>query len=106
MFYPHPRQNKESRVVSEETNVPPTRLTAPADVAIATANVARRRRPCQAGDRPALRPYEVFQVFADRLFVAQVMMFFHQAIEQRLVRGTPHLLKLQWLQVPQSFRYR
>src|SRR5262249_59405612 len=51
-------------------------------------------------NRSALRPYEVFQVLADRLFVAQVMMFFHQAVEQRLVAGAPHLLKRQWLESP------
>src|SRR5215471_21501934 len=50
-------------------------------------------------------PYEVFQVLADRLFVAQVMMLFHQAVEQRLVGGAPHLLKCQWLESPQAIRY-
>src|SRR5690242_6536822 len=62
VFYPHPRQDQESCVVSEEANVLPACLTAPADVEITTAYVTRRRRPRQARNRSALRPYEVFQV--------------------------------------------
>ena len=54
------------------------------------------------GDDPAER--EV-RSLADRLFIAQIMMFFHQAVEQRLVGGAPHLLKLQRLEVPQAIRY-
>src|ERR1019366_3668427 len=41
----YPRQNQESRVVSEEVDVATTRFGAPAEVAVATAQVARRTMP-------------------------------------------------------------
>jgi len=28
-------------------------------------------------------------------------MFLHQAVEERLVGGTPHLFELKWLEIPQ-----
>ena len=54
--------------------------------------VARRRTPCHAGDRPPLRPYQIFEVFADRLFITEIMMMLNQAVEERLLACTPDLL--------------
>jgi len=34
----------------------------------------------------------------DWLFIAKIVMFLHQAVEQRLLRGAPHLLELERLQ--------
>jgi hypothetical protein len=38
-------------------------------------------------------------VFAHRLFIAKVMVRFHQAVEQRLLRRAPHRLKLDGLEL-------
>ena len=37
----------------------------------------------------------------DRLFIAKIVMFLHQAVEQRLLSGSPHLLELERLQFAQ-----
>jgi len=37
----------------------------------------------------------------DWLFIAKIVMFLHQAVEQRLLRGAPHLLELERLQSAQ-----
>ena len=97
MLHPNPRQNQKSRVVGEEADVAPPRFLVPADVAVARAEVARRAGPRQARDRPALRPHQILQVLAHRLFVAQIVMLLHQAVEQRLIAAAPHLRKLQRL---------
>jgi hypothetical protein len=44
-----------------------------------------------------LRPHQILEVFAHRLLVAEIMMLLHQAVEQRLLRGAPHLLELDRL---------
>src|SRR6185369_7206913 len=100
-----PGQDQESRVIRDEADVASSRLPAPADIAVATADVARRRRPCHAGDRSALRPYQVLQVLAHWLFVAQVVMLLHQAVEQGLIGGATHLLELDGLEISQSAGY-
>ena len=40
-------------------------------------------------------------MFANRLLIAKVVMFLHQAVEQRFLRGAPHLLELERLQFAQ-----
>ena len=37
------------------------------------------------------RPHQILQMFAHWLLVAEVVMLFHQTVEQRLISGTPHL---------------
>ena len=88
----HPGQNQKARVIGEETDVAPPRFAAPADVAVAAPQMTRRRTPRQARQWTPLRPHQIFQVLADRLLVPQVMVGFHQAVEQRLIRGAPHEL--------------
>ena len=95
-----PGQNQKARVVGDEADVAPPRFRAPADIAVAAAQMARRRTPRQAGDRTALRPDQILQVLPDRLFIAEVMMLLHQAVEQRLVGRSPHLLELDRAAVP------
>src|ERR1019366_2250023 len=98
----YPRQNQESRVVDDQANVPASRLGAPTDVAVARTDMPRRARPRQTGDRPTLRPHQILQVLSHRLFVTQIMMLLHQAVKQRLVHATPHLHKLQGLDLFQT----
>src|SRR6476646_6311576 len=106
MLHPYPRQDQESRVVRDEADIPAPRFGAPANVAVATAQVTRSRGPCQAGDRPALRPHQVLQVFAHWLLVAEIMVLFHQAVKQRLLGGAPNLLELQRLEMAQPVFYK
>jgi hypothetical protein len=94
MFDRYPRQNQKAGVVGEEADVLPPRFRAPTEIPIAATQVTRCRTPCQASDRPPLSPDQILELLADRLLIAQVMMLFHQAIEQRFVPGAPHLLKL------------
>src|SRR5260370_36312617 len=100
-----PGQDQESRVVRDEADVASSRLPAPADIAVATADVARRRRPCHAADRPTLRPYHVLQVLAHWLFVAQIVILLHQAIGPRLMGAASYLLELDGLEISQSAGY-
>ena len=38
-------------------------------------------------------PHQVLEMFAHRLFIAEVMMMLHQAVEQRLMGGATHWLR-------------
>ncbi len=74
------------------------RRRAPADIAIAAAQVARRRTPGQTGDGASLSPSQIFEVLPHGLFVFQIMMLLHQTVEQGLVARSPHLLQLDGLE--------
>src|ERR1700709_2675772 len=89
-----PGQNQKARVIGNETNVAPPRVRTPADVAIPTAQMTRRRTPRQTGDGAAFRPNEILQVLADGLLIRQIMMMLHQAVEQRFIGGAPYRLDL------------
>jgi len=56
--------------------------------------MSRCRTPRQTRYRTTLRPTNILQVLADRLFIAEVVILFHQAIEQRLIGGAPYRLDL------------
>ena len=49
-------------------------------------------------DGTSLRPGQIFQVLPHRLFVFQIVMLLHQAVEQRLVARAPRLLQLDRLE--------
>src|SRR5450755_1697455 len=66
----------------------------------------RRRTPRQARDRLALGRYQILQVFTDRLLISKIVILLQQAVEQRLPRRAPHLLKLQRTQVSQWSAHR
>src|ERR1700722_6602087 len=104
MWNPYPRQNEKASVVSDKANIPPPRRWAPAYITIAAAQMARRRTPRQTGDRPALRPHQIFEMLADRLLVGQVMMMFYQAVEQGFVGGLSNLLQRDWADVAERSR--
>ncbi len=72
------------------------------DVAIARAKVPRRARPRHARNRAALRPRDILQVFSHRLFVTQIVMLFHQAVEQRLIPAAAHLSELDGLDLVET----
>jgi hypothetical protein len=44
--------------------------------------------------RQAMGPNQKLEVLADRLFVRQVVILLHQAVEQRLAIRAPHLFDL------------
>src|ERR1017187_5043108 len=90
----HPGQNREATVVGQKADVAPPGFRIPADVAVAAAQVPRRRTPSQTGNRPPLGPQKIFEMLAHRLLVAQVVVVLHQAVEQRLIGGAPHRLDL------------
>src|ERR1017187_8784314 len=97
MRNPNPGQDEETRVIGNETDIPTARFGGPSDITVAAAQMARGRTPRQTGDGPGLsftcRPHQILQVFAYRLFIPQVMMLFHQTVEQRFVRRFSDLLR-------------
>src|SRR5579863_1667362 len=95
MRHSDPRQNQEARVVGHEADVAPPRFGAPSYITVAAAQMAWRRTPGHTRDGPALRPHQILQVLADRLFVTEIMMLLHQAVEQRFVRRFSDLLQLE-----------
>jgi len=91
----HPRQNQIAKVVGNEPNVLAASLGRPADEAVPAAQVTWRRGPRHAGDGPTLRVYQVLEVLADRLRVAEVVVLLKETVEKRLIRRPPHLAKGQ-----------
>src|SRR4051794_21464315 len=89
-------QNEKSCIVSDEANIAAPRFAAPANVAVPATQMAWCRTPGQTGDGASLGPGQIFQVLPDRLLVLQVVMLLHQAVEQRFVARSPHLLQHDW----------
>src|SRR5664279_5250130 len=89
-----PGQDQKARVVGDKTDVPSPGFRTPADVAVTAAQMSRCRTPRQTRYRTTLRPTNILQVLADRLFIAEVVILFHQAIEQRLIGGAAYRLDL------------
>ena len=102
MWDADPRQNQKPRVIGDEADVAPPRFRAPADEAVAAGQVARRRTPCQSRDRADLRPHQIFGLFSDRLFIAQVVVVLQQAVEARLFGSASHLCKRQGLDLVET----
>ena len=69
-----------------------SRLRQPADKAVAGAQMARGRRPSQTPNGAPQGVDQILQMLAHRLGVAQVMVAFQQAVEERLLRRAPHRL--------------
>src|SRR5215831_18677290 len=101
MRYPDPRQNQKTRVVGDKADVPSPCFRAPADIPVTAAQMSRCRTPRQTRYRATLRPTNILQVFAHRLFIAEVVMLLHQAVEQRLIGSASYLLELNRSQVLQ-----
>src|ERR1051326_2949575 len=101
MWDPDPGQNQKTCVVCDKADVPPPCFRAPADIAVTTAQMSRCRTPRQTRYRATLRPTNILQVLAHRLFIAEVMILLHQAIEQRLIGSASYLLELNRSQVLQ-----
>src|SRR5271165_2208214 len=95
----YPRQNQKACVIGDEANIALPGFHAPADIAITTAQVARRRTPGHAGNRPPLRPHQMLQMLAHWLLVAEVVMMLEQAVEQWLIAGPADLLHFERAQL-------
>ena len=57
--------------------------------------MARRALPSQARNHLSARLYQILQVLAHRLLIAEIVILLHQAVEQRLFRRAPHLHKFK-----------
>src|ERR1017187_845150 len=106
MRHPDPGQNQEPCVVSHEADVAPPRLCRPAYVAIAAAQMTRRRTPCHAGDGSSLRPHQILQVLSHWLLVTEIVMMLDEAVEQRFVGCSSDLLKRDRTDVDKCTRQR
>src|SRR5215471_20586345 len=89
-----PGQDQKARVIGNEADVPTAHFRAPADVAVTAAQMSRCRTPRQTRYRATLCPTNILQVFAHRLFIAEVVILLHQTIEQRLIGSASYLLEL------------
>jgi integrase len=67
-----PRQNERARIIGEKADITAPRLCRPADKAVAGAQMPRRRRPGQAGDRASRRIHQIFEVFPHLCSVKKV----------------------------------
>src|ERR1051325_1995269 len=101
MRNPDPGRDQKTRVVGDEADVAPPCLRAPADIAVTAAQMSRCRTPRQTRYRTTLRPTNILQVFAHRLFIAEVVVLLHQAIEQRLIGSASYRLDLNRAEVLQ-----
>src|SRR5262249_7042821 len=95
IFDTDPRQNEKAGVISKEANIASTRLGAPADITVATAQVPWRRTPGQARDRTLLGPHQILGVLSHGLLIFQIVVLLEQAVEQPLLGSAPDLSKLQ-----------
>src|SRR5580700_1923695 len=105
MWNCYPWQDQKTRIVSNKADVPPPCFRAPSYISVPTAKVARGRTPRHTGDGSGLAfiesPGQILQVLAHGLFIAQVMIMLHEAVEQRLVGGSPYLFELDGLDLAQ-----
>src|ERR1017187_3993672 len=102
MRHPDPGQNQEPCVVSHEADVAPPRLCRPAYVAIAAAQMTRRRTPCHAGDGSSLRPHQILQMLPHRLLVSEIIMMFDETVEQGFVACSSDLFQCDRTDVSES----
>src|SRR5215471_15973772 len=91
----NPRQNQKTRVVRNEPDVALAGLLTPPQEAVPAAQMPRRRTPRHAGDRLSVRPRQILEMFAYRLFIAQVMVMFDEVVEQRFIAGAANLLDFE-----------
>src|SRR5204862_1228815 len=90
-----------ARVVGQQVEVLTTRLVRPAEEAVPAAQIMCRRGPCKTGHRTLSGVDQKFQVFPDRLFVAEIVILLEQAVEQLFLRRAPHRAELQRLNLAQ-----
>ncbi len=91
----HLPQDQKARVIGKEADVLPPGFGRPADEAVARAEMPRRRRPCQAGNRPAQGVDEELEVFSDRLHIPKIVVALNEAVEKRLVLSATDLAELE-----------
>jgi len=106
MRHANPRGNQEAAVVGQEVPVPTLGLQRPAEEPIPAGQTMGRRRPGQRGHHPRAAEHQVFQLFADRLRVTQLVVLVQQGLEQRLLVGAPHQAERKRQKVRQGRRDR
>src|SRR4051794_8935362 len=95
MRHLNPRQNQKTCVVGQQMKVSLARLRAPTNEAIAARQMSRRRTPRQTSDRLSVARNQILQMFAHRLFIAEIVILLHQAVEQSFLRCASNLLKVE-----------
>src|SRR5512139_2190824 len=88
-----PRQDEEAGVIGDEMDTLAAYVLLPADEAVPDPKVPRCRRPGHAGYRCPARADHVLEVLPDRPAITEVMVRLDQALDERLLIGTPHLAK-------------
>jgi len=96
---PHPWQNKESGVVSQQMAVALSGLHRPADKGVAMIDGVWRRGKGEAGDHPVFGIGQIFEMFADRLRIAQIVVLSNQSIEQLFFWGSSYLTEFDGVKI-------
>ncbi len=86
----HPRQNKEPSVLDNKRDVSISVGGTPSDETIPTRHLPGSGSPADAGQRAILMKGDIFEMFAHRLAVPQVMIGREEAFIERLPGGAAH----------------
>ncbi len=84
----NPGQNKKSGIVSNQTEILFTHLLWSANKLIPATDMPWCGRPGQTGNGFILKKGDVFQMLSHRMAIAQIMVFFDQAVKQLLGGGS------------------
>lgn len=93
----YPGQDKESGVIGNKMEVLFSYIRRPADKFIPAANMAGDRTESKAGNRSLAKEDKVFEMFSNRLSIAQVMIVLNEAVEEFFFGCASNLHKLKWL---------
>jgi len=90
-----------SKVVGDQMEALLAVLLRPSDETVPAADVARSRGPCQAGDGSAIGKDNILEMLPYRMDIPQIMVLFHEGVEQLLHRCASDLAKLDGKDFPQ-----
>ncbi len=81
------RGNQKTRVVGYQVEVLLTLVLRPSDEPVPCLDMPGGRSPGRTSQRPALVESDIFEMFAHRLGVVQIMVLFDKAVEHFFTGG-------------------
>jgi hypothetical protein len=94
-----------SKVVGDQMEALLPVLLRPSNETVPAADVARSRGPCQAGDGSAIGKDNILEMLPYRMDIPQIMVLFHEGVEELLHRCASNLATLDGKDFPQFPRY-
>jgi hypothetical protein len=101
-----PGQHKESAVVGQQVAIALSRLRRPTEEGVATVDGVWRRGKGEASDQPVTGIDQIFEMFADRLAITQIVILPDQGIEELLLRRSSDLSQHNGAKITQGNRER